>query len=181
MLESLQKEAGGDPDIRFLVNVANNDQVVGALAHVARVFVHISTREGFGLVVAEALWQGTPVIGSTAGGIPKQVVDGINGYLVEPNDVDSVAKLMARFLDDPHEAAVLGKRGREHVRDNFLMPELVSRYLTLLRHHVDGTHEPPHFRMELNGNGWSRSNGTISSQGATSIAGNGDGVVKPRV
>ena len=36
MLESLQKEAGDDPDIRFLVNVTNNDQVVGALGHLAR-------------------------------------------------------------------------------------------------------------------------------------------------
>ena len=173
MLESLQQEAGDDPDIRFLVNVANNDQVVGALAHLARVFVHISTREGFGLVVSEALWQGTPVIGSTAGGIPKQVVDGVNGYLVEPKDVNGVARLMARFLDDPDEAAALGERGREHVRDHFLMPELVSRYLTLLRHYVSEDHEPPHFLINMNGNGRSRPNGRVVARVAGQSPSNG--------
>ena len=166
MLESLRKEADNDPDVRFWVNVANNDQVVGALAQLARVFVHISTREGFGLVVSEALWQGTPVIGSTAGGIPKQVVNGVTGYLVEPKDVDAVARLMARFLDDPGEAAELGERGREHVRNNFLMPELVSRYLAILQHHAGLTDAPPHFQISSIGNGRPRSAGTITSNGA---------------
>ena len=165
MLESLREEAGNDPDVRFWVNVADNDQVVGALAHLARVFIHISTREGFGLVVSEALWQGTPVIGSTAGGIPKQVVNGLTGYLVEPKDIDAVARLMARFLDDPGEAAVLGERGRAHVRDNFLLPELVSRYLTLLQHHAGLTDAPPHFQIGSNGNGRLPSAGTIASNG----------------
>ena len=153
MLESLRQKAGDDPDIRFWVNVENNDRVVGALAHIARVFVHISTREGFGLVVSEALWQGTPVIGSTAGGIPKQVVDGVNGYLVEPKDMEAVGKLMARVLDNPHEAQVLGERGRGHVCDHFLMPELVSRYLMLLQHHSGIAKEPPRFRIDPNAHG----------------------------
>ena len=163
MLEALRQQAGDDPDIRFWVNVSNNDQVVGALMHIARVFVHVSTREGFGLVVSEALWQGTPVIGSTAGGIPKQVVDGHNGYLVEPKDVEAAARLIARFLEDSHEAEVLGERGREHVRDHFLMPELIYRYLTLLQHHIGVAPDPPHFRIELNGDDRTHWVGTTNS------------------
>ena len=49
MLEKLQNECGDDEDIKFWVNVENNDKVVGALMHFAKVFVHISTKEGFGL------------------------------------------------------------------------------------------------------------------------------------
>jgi trehalose synthase len=147
MLEQLKAEAGEDADVRFWVNVENNDQVVGALMRIARGFVHISTKEGFGLVVAEALWQGTPVIGSRVGGIKQQVRDGETGYLVDPHDVDSVADCMARLIDRPDEAVALGAEGREHVRRNFLVPELVKKYLTLVGFHSGVSRELPPFRL----------------------------------
>jgi len=147
MLQELKREAGEDPDIRFWVNAPNNDQVVGALMRIARGFVHISTREGFGLVVSEALWQGTPVIGSRVGGIIKQVIDGETGYLVDPLDVDSVADRMARILEQPDEAEELGKRGREHVRQHLLLPELIKHYLILIRFYSGVDKELPPFRL----------------------------------
>ena len=147
MLEQLQAQAGADPDIRFWVNVENNDQVVGSLMRLARGFIHVSTREGFGLVVAEALWQGTPVIGSRVGGIVQQVVDGETGYLVEPLDVDAIAAKMARILDAPEQTAQLGRQAQEHVRQNFLLPELLRRYLTLLRYYTGVDRDYPAFRM----------------------------------
>jgi trehalose synthase len=115
VLNNLRRQAADDPDVRFWVNVENNDRVVGALMHMARGVVHVSTREGFGLVVSEALWHGTPVIGSRVGGIPQQVLDGHTGYLVEPLDVEAIATRMASFLDTLDDAAALGKQGREHV------------------------------------------------------------------
>jgi trehalose synthase len=147
MLESLQELAGDDADVRFWVNVDNNDAVVGALMRIARAFLHVSTKEGFGLVVSEAMWQGTPVIGSRVGGICAQIHEGRNGFLVDPHDVESIAKLMARLLDDPEEAKCLGEQGREHVRKNFLLPELVRRYLVLLRFYSRIDREPPPFRQ----------------------------------
>jgi trehalose synthase len=147
MLAKLQELAGDDADVRFWANVENNDQVVGALARAARAFIHVSTEEGFGLVVSEALWQGTPVIGSKVGGITKQVIDGKTGYLVDPTDVDATADRMARLLEDPAEAEALGEGGREHVRANFLLPELVRRYLVLLRYYCGVDREFPAFRL----------------------------------
>ena len=147
MLEQLQAQAGDDPDIRFWVNVENNDQVVGSLMRLARGFVHVSTREGFGLVVSEALWQGTPVIGSRVGGIVQQVVDGQTGYLVEPLDVEAIATKMARILDEPEHTAHLGRQAQEHVRQNFLLPELVRRYLILLRYYTGVDRDHPRFRL----------------------------------
>ncbi|MDY6844118.1 MAG: glycosyltransferase [Thermodesulfobacteriota bacterium] len=132
ILQQLKEEADHDPDIRFLVNVENNDSVVGSLMHLARVFVHASIKEGFGLVVSEALWQGTPVIGSRVGGITKQVLDGETGFLVDPFDINAIANKMGRLLDHPEEATALGERGKEHVRKHFLIPELVRHYLILL-------------------------------------------------
>ena len=147
MLAQLQAQAGDDPDVRFWVNVDNNDQVVGSLMRLARGFVHVSTREGFGLVVSEALWQATPVIGSRVGGIVTQVLDGQTGYVVEPMDADALAGKMAAILDDPERAARLGERGREHVRQHFLLPELVSRYVRLLRYYTGVDAAPPAFRL----------------------------------
>ena len=148
MLDELKEEAGDDPDVRFWVNVENNDLVVGSLMHLARAFIHVSTREGFGLVVSEALWQGTPVIGSRIGGITKQVLDGETGYIVDPLDVDAIAAKMDRVLTSPQEAVTLGKRGKEHVRRHFLLPELVRNYLILLGYYTGTSRDIPAFRLD---------------------------------
>ena len=42
-----------------------------------------SIREGFGLVVSESLWKGTPVVAGRAGGIPMQMPEGVGGLLVD--------------------------------------------------------------------------------------------------
>jgi trehalose synthase len=145
MLAALREQAGDDPDIKFWVE--DNARAVGALVRIAKGFVHVATREGFGLVVSEAMWQGTPVIGSRVGGITRQVLDGETGYVVDPLDIDTIAIKMARFLDEPEEAASLGAQAQEHVRQNFLLPELVRRYLTLLRFYTHLDREPPAFRL----------------------------------
>jgi len=147
VLHRLQEAAGDDPSIHFFVNVEDNDRVVGALMRLARGVVHVSTREGFGLVVTEALWQGTPVIGSTVGGIIKQVIDGETGFLVQPLDVKEIAGKMAWILEHPERAQKLGENAREHVRRNFLLPELLRRYLLLLRYYTGIDPQPPRFRL----------------------------------
>lgn len=147
MLTQLKTEAADDPDIRFWVNVADNDRVVGALMKLSRGFIHISTREGFGLVVSEALWQGTPVIGSCVGGITRQVLDGKTGYLVHPLDVEAVSAGMKKLLQNPDEAETLGNKGREHVRKHFLLPELIRKYFRLLQFYTGKSDELPAFRL----------------------------------
>jgi len=148
VLSQLQALAGDDPDIRFWVNVPDNDRVVGALMSLARVLVHVSTREGFGLVVSEALWQSTPVIGSRVGGIKEQVIDGQTGLLVEALDEEAVAAAMARLLDEPGLAETLGRQGQEHVRRHFLLPELLRRYLVLLSFYAEISPDLPEFRLD---------------------------------
>lgn len=148
MLNKLKEMGGDDPDIRFWVNVENNNQVVGSLMHLARMFIHVSTREGFGLVVTEAMWQGAPVIGSKVGGITKQVVDGKTGYIVDPLDVDSIVKKIEYLLSHPEQAHIMGEEGRNHVRNNFLIPELVRRYLTLIQYYSGVLKEAPSFRLD---------------------------------
>lgn len=145
MYENILKIINKDPDIYPLVNISNNDENIGALMHLAEVFIHVSTKEGFGLVVTEALWQGTPVIGSNVGGIKLQVINDETGYLVEPMDVKTIAKHTKELLLDKEKRDLLGMQAIEHVRNNFLITTLVEKYLLLMRHYL-GLSEPT-FRL----------------------------------
>jgi trehalose synthase len=133
MYKEILKEIDHDKDIYPLLNIPDNDKNVGALMNIASVFIHVSTKEGFGLVVTEALWQGTPVIGSNVGGITMQVLNDKTGFLVEPMDVESIKTFIKHILIDHDERERLGYHAIEHVRENFLITNLVKRYLILMR------------------------------------------------
>ena len=122
--------AADDPDIHLLTNLP--DSGINALQRHADVVLQKSLREGFALTVSEALWKGTPVVGADVGGIPLQVEDGANGYLVEPRDIDATADRVTRLLEDEQLRDRLGERGRETVRERFLTPRLVADYLALI-------------------------------------------------
>ncbi|KAI1452680.1 glycosyltransferase family 4 protein [Annulohypoxylon moriforme] len=78
-----------------------NDQLLNTLIAKAHVVLQLSTREGFEVKVSEALHAGRPVIATLAGGIPIQVKDKENGFLVEPGDYKAVAQhLIDLFTDD---------------------------------------------------------------------------------
>jgi len=126
------RHAGEDYDIRILHNfhgVGNRE--VNAFQRAAEVVVQKSLREGFGLVVTEALWKGKPVVGGNVGGIPLQVIEGETGFLVE--SVAACAERVLYLLRHPGEAEELGRAAREHVRRNFLSTRHLADYLRLFR------------------------------------------------
>jgi alpha,alpha-trehalose phosphorylase (configuration-retaining) len=77
-----------------------NDQLLDTLISRAHVVLQLSTREGFEVKVSEALHAGRPMIATLAGGIPLQVKDGEDGYLVEPGDYKAVAKHLIDLFSD---------------------------------------------------------------------------------
>ncbi|GJN86861.1 hypothetical protein PLIIFM63780_010443 [Purpureocillium lilacinum] len=78
-----------------------NDQMLNVLIANAHVVLQLSTREGFEIKVSEALHASRPVIATLAGGIPLQVKDKVNGFLVTPGDWKAVADhLIELFTDD---------------------------------------------------------------------------------
>lgn len=103
---------------------------VNSLQRLSRVVVQKSLREGFGLVVSEALWKGTPVVAGRAGGIPLQLQDGVSGFLIET--VEECAEKIVQLLRNPEQARDMGQRGREWVRQRFLIPRLIRDELRLL-------------------------------------------------
>lgn len=129
IFEKVADEVSDDPSIHLLTN--EPDTTINYLQRRSEVIAQKSLREGFGLVVSEALWKRTPVVGSNAGGIPKQIQDGENGYLVGTEDVGALSDRIERLLGDEKLRRRLGDRGRETIRELFLPPRHLSDHLTL--------------------------------------------------
>lgn len=69
--------------------------------------------EVFGLTIAEAFSIGRPVITTDSGGPGEQVTNGLDGYVVAPNNVSELADAMQKFADDPEKALVFANNIRD--------------------------------------------------------------------
>lgn len=118
-------------DVIFITS--ENNVLVNVLQRVSDIIVQKSIREGFGLTVTEALWKGKPVVSTNVGGIPLQITDGENGYLVPPRDTQAFAERIIHLLENRTLAEEMGRKGRETVRQKFLITRLLSDYLDLFR------------------------------------------------
>jgi trehalose synthase len=103
---------------------------VNALQRACHVVVQKSLREGFGLVVSEALWKHRPVVASNVGGIPLQMTGKLRELLV--SDVESCAARVADLLERPDWRQELGALGHRQVHERFLLPRMVQDELTFL-------------------------------------------------
>ena len=119
---------GGD-----VVFVDGTSQVlVNALQRFSSVVLQKSIREGFCLCVTEALWKGTPVVATNVGGIPAQLRQAENGFLVDPCDTRGFADKVVQLLQNPDQAERMGRKGKEIVRQDFLITRFVQDALDLL-------------------------------------------------
>jgi trehalose synthase len=121
--------ADGDRDIFLFSNLTNVGAIeVNAFQSIADVVIQKSIREGFGLVISEALWKARPLVAARVGGIPMQV-DGGGGILIDT--IPEAADACTKILKDPEFARQIGRLGKEHVRDNYLSPRELRDHLLL--------------------------------------------------
>lgn len=116
----------------IILITAENSILVNALQRMSAVIIQKSIREGFGLTVTEALWKETPVVASNVGGIPLQITNGENGFLLESDDKDGFADKIVELLKNPRLAKEMGRKGKETVREKFLVTRILLDYLDLL-------------------------------------------------
>ena len=117
-------------DILFVLG--DNQILVNVLQRISSVVLQKSTREGFGLTVSEAQWKETPVVASNVGGIPVQIIDNETGFLVDPYDISGCADRVITLLKDKKMSIEMGKKGKKHIKENFLITRHLDDYLTLL-------------------------------------------------
>lgn len=130
MYQQIVEEARKDGHIHVFTNLVGVGALhVNAFQRLADVVIQKSIREGFGLVVSETLWKGTPVVAGRAGGIPVQM-EGGGGFLVD--SINETAARVLELLADPDLAKEEGRRGKEHVRKRFLVARLIQDELNLL-------------------------------------------------
>jgi trehalose synthase len=125
----------------FILILPMHDEVANALEvnafqRTSRAVVQKSIQEGFGLVVAEAMWKGVPVIGGNTGGIRLQIDHGTNGFLAGQvvdgelrDSVEDAAEYMVTYAKYPDVAARMGESARQKVAKEFLMPVNLNLWL----------------------------------------------------
>ena len=133
VLQSLEKKVNKSQfkkDIKLLI--VDNAFLVNCLQRASSVVIQKSLREGFGLTVTEAMYKGTPVVASNVGGILIQVIDGVNGFLHNPSDYNGFSCSIIKLLKDEKLRVEMGKAGKEHVKENYLITRLMLDWLELL-------------------------------------------------
>ena len=89
-------------------------------------FVLSSVNEGTPVVAIEALAAARPVVATRVGGVPDVVTDGVDGFLVEPGDVEALAERLERLAADPELRRAMGEAGRARVLPRYAVSRLID-------------------------------------------------------
>ncbi|MBU1091121.1 MAG: glycosyltransferase [Candidatus Omnitrophica bacterium] len=129
-LNSVKEQAVADKDIFILDLPPDANIEINALQRAASVVIQKSTKEGFGLTVAEAMWKGKPVVAGAVGGINVQVIYGETGFTV--NSVEGCAYRVRYLLNNPVISEKMGEKAKDYTRRNFLITRHLCDYLALI-------------------------------------------------
>jgi glycosyltransferase involved in cell wall biosynthesis len=101
-------------------------------------FVHAPRFEAFGLVVAEAMATGLPVVATRVGGVPDLVEDDRTGLLTPPDSPIALADALERLITDRGAWQAMGRTARQRAVDEFSAEVYTRRYLEVYRDLVAG-------------------------------------------
>ena len=99
-----------------------------------------SELESFGLVALEAMACEVPVIATRIGGIPEVVRHGVDGFLYDLGDVESMAAGCLSILDNTKLREELGHAARERATREFCASKIVLQYEDLYRRTIEEAH-----------------------------------------
>lgn len=122
LMESAQKS-----DVGERVVFTGFRQDIASLLSISDLFVLPTLAEALPTVLAEAMATSLPLIVSEVGGVPEMVVDGVNGLLLPPADVDRLAAACIHVLRDEVDARRMGEAGWQIVNERFNIRKQVQR------------------------------------------------------
>lgn len=129
-VREMARTLGIEHNVRMLGAVSEEERQ--RLFAGARVQLMPSRFEGFGMVAAEAMAAGVPLVAAAAGSLPEVVDAPRGGITVPPGDAPALAGAVARLLDDPAGRAALSESARRSA-ERF-------RWETVARHHLEFLH-----------------------------------------
>jgi glycosyltransferase involved in cell wall biosynthesis len=97
------------------------------LLNTADVFVLPSYSEGQPFAILEAMAAGLPIVSTRVGCIPDTVVDGVNGFLLEPGDVNALTEKLTLLLTDDHLREKMSDASRERFLTRYALENFNSR------------------------------------------------------
>jgi starch synthase len=117
--EAIVRYAREKPGERVIFTGAIDKNSLRILYSNAYCLVLPSLAEAFGMVLLEAMASGTPPIGSTAGGIPDIIIDGVNGLLFRKEDWKDLANKLLMLIQDKSFRDKLAHNAREYAEKSF--------------------------------------------------------------
>ena len=125
--------AGPSPRIHWLGYRTD----VPAILHALDIAVVPSHWEGFGMIAAEAMLAGVPVVAARASSLPEIVEDGVHGRLVPPRDPEALAAAIIELALDPKSRTAMGIKARERARTDFTVERMLDSYEEALQQIVE--------------------------------------------
>lgn len=128
-LNTLAVEFGVNGEVEFLGVRKDIEELMVS----SKIFVLPSRREGFGIVIIEAMSNMLPVIATNVGGIPEIIENGKDGILVSSENPEALSKAIIRLLDDVKMRKELAKNAYKKVKEKYSMETYVKKILNLYK------------------------------------------------
>ena len=93
----------------------------------ATVFCLPTRLEPFGIVFLEAMAHKLPVVATNIGAIPELIIDGKNGYLVEPDNPQQLAEKLIESIESPERCKAFGEYGHQRLWDTYTWEKTGAR------------------------------------------------------
>ena len=131
-LRELAEELGVGDLVQF-AGWQPHEKIVDLYDAAAVIVVPSRWPEPFGMVGIEAMLRARPVVASRVGGIPDWLVDGKTGYLVPPDDPQSLAARLEDILTRPEQARLMGEAGAERAAEAFGFDRYMEQLTVILK------------------------------------------------
>lgn len=126
-LQQMSKDLGVEDYIHWLGNVQDPKSVLQA----SDMFLLVSTGEAFGLVLAEAMACGVPIVGTRSGSLPEVVDEGKTGLLVPPRNAEELATAIQALSTDATLRHKMSAQALERVKNHFSVQDAVTKTIDI--------------------------------------------------
>jgi glycosyltransferase involved in cell wall biosynthesis len=102
-------------------------QDIPEMIAISDIVVRPSDVEGFPINMLEAMLMRKPVIATAVAGVPEMITPGVNGFMIQPGDIDGLANYIVTILRDEGLGERMGNVGRNIVLEQFTLQSLIKK------------------------------------------------------